>query len=165
MFFLSGIISISCLAENVPIQLQSQFNADEVKWVKEVGNSSVAGKTFLTLKDGTRKGCAGFNVELLPVADYSNERILKTYGNNLQGQILLEDNPPKFTPDAPEYHELLLKTTCNAKGEFEFKNVPAGEYYVMTFIVWDITNEAGATKTGGAVMKRIKVKTKSTIKI
>lgn len=164
-FFLSGILSSTCLAANTPVQLYNQFNADAIKWVKDSGNSSVTGKVFLTLKGGSKKGCAGFNVELLPVADYSSERILKTYGNTIQGQVLVEDNPPKFTPDAPEYHELVLKASCNDENRFEFKAVPAGEYYVMTFIIWDITGEAGPTKTGGAVMKRIKVAPNNTVNL
>jgi hypothetical protein len=162
--------AFSCLtfnshAADALVQLNSQFNADEIKWVREPGDSSVSGKVFLTLKDGSKKGCAGFTIELLPVTTYSSERILKTYGNTLHGQVLLEDKPPKFTPDAKEYHELLLKSTCNAKNEFEFTQVPAGEYYVMAFIIWDQTSETGTIKTGGAVMKRIKVSPKSNVKI
>lgn len=140
-----------------PIPLQSQFNSDEISWVTSPGNSVVSGKASLTLKDGSVKSCAGFNVELLPVAAYSNERINFVYGNNQQGQVLMEDNPPKFTPDVKEYHEMLLKSQCNAEGVFYFKQVPAGDYYVMVFIMWD-EPKAEATKTaGGAMMKKIHV--------
>ena len=72
-----------------------------MKFVKVPGTSTVTGKAFLKLADGTFKNCAGFNVELLPVAAYSHERIVRTYGNDEQGQIRMEQDPPKFTPDAP----------------------------------------------------------------
>ena len=49
----------------------------------------------------------------------------KTYGNTNQGQILLVQNPPKFTPDVPEYLEMLLKGACDERGEFTFAQVPA----------------------------------------
>ena len=158
---LSGLLISQLTVSSEPLALQSEFHTDEVKWVLEKGDSSVQGTAALRLKNGTIKNCSGSSVELLPVANYSNERIFKTYGNNDSGQVLLEDNPPKFTPDAKEYHDLVLKSSCNEKGEFTFNDVHSGDYYVIAFIIWD-TNKNGATsKTGGAVMKRIKVKATS----
>jgi len=142
-----------------PVPLEARFQSDAVKFVREPGTATVSGKAFLRLKDGTLKDCAGFAIELLPVAPYSNERIFKTYGNNERGQILLEQNPPKFTPDAPEYHEMLLKGACDATGVFRFTQVPAGDYYVMAFLIW----EQGGAKAGGAAMKRIHVDAGATI--
>ena len=43
----------------------------------------------------------------------------------------MEQNPPKFVPDEPEYHEMLIKGSCDQHGEFHFRNVPAGEYFVI----------------------------------
>lgn len=145
-------LMLACAALAVaaePVKLESAFSAEEVKFVTQPGGATVSGQAFLKLADGTYKSCAGFNVELLPVAAYSRERIGHTYGNLEQGQILREQNPPKFTPDVPEYHEMLLKGACDAKGEFSFTGVPAGDYFVIAFIMWD--------KAGGAAMKRIHV--------
>jgi hypothetical protein len=147
------------------IQLDSTFSVDDVKWVREQGDATVSGKAFLRQRDGTLKDCAGFNVELLPVATYSSERIFRTYGNNRAGQVLLEENPPKFTPDAPGYHEFLIKGTCNAAGEFRFDKVPAGDYFVMVFIIWDLTGLNPPVKTGGAVMKRIHVNPRANVQV
>lgn len=161
-----SMLLISGLAHQVafssePVQLENEFDRKEVQWVTEVGNSTVRGQAFLKLKDGTFKGCAGFGIELLPIAKYSSERIFKTYGNNERGQILLEDNPPTFTPDAKEYHEMLLKTRCNERNEFFFSNVPSGSYYVMAFIIWDVIENGQTSKAGGGVMGRIDVKPNS----
>jgi hypothetical protein len=144
-------------ASSAPVQLSSTFSIDEVRWVRGSGDSTVSGKAFLKLRDGSVKNCAGFNIELLPVAAYSSERIFKTYGSNEAGQVLLEDNPPKFTPDVKEYHEYLLKSSCDAGGEFRFEQVPAGNYYVMAFIIWDVEGSTPPSKAGGGVMKRIQV--------
>ena len=144
-------------SEERTIGLASTFSADEVSWVLKPGNSTVTGQAFLRLKDGSLKSCTGFRIELLPAGEYASERIFKTYRNNEQGQVLLEDNPPKFTPDVRVYHDMLLKGGCNHRGEFRFEKVPAGEYYVMAFIIWE-ENVGGVTrKTGGGVMKRIHV--------
>ena len=149
LVFLAGAVTT--------IQLDSTFDVDSVKWIRGSGNSSVSGKAFLKLRDGTERDCAGFNVELLPVATYSSERIFHTYGNNRAGQVLLEDNPPQFSPDAPGYHEYVLKGTCNAQGEFRFEKVPTGDYFVMVFIIWELPGLDPPVKTGGALMKRIHV--------
>jgi len=158
-----GTLAPKALAGDA-VKIDSEFKADEVKFVKQPGTSTVTGKAFLKLADGTYKDCAGFNIELLPVAAYSNERITKTYGNNQHGQILLEQNPPKFTPDVPEYHEMLLKGSCDQRGEFRFSKVPAGDYFVMAFIIWE-TSTTPPRKTGGGVMKRITVPAGSAVKV
>ena len=146
-----------------PVKLHTAFDPALAQWVTKPGDASVSGTAYLKLGDGRKKDCAGFRVQLLPVNPYANERIRLTYGNNQQGQVLLEQNPPQFTPESPEYHQLLLKSQCDDKGVFEFKQVPQGEYYVMVFILWD---EPGlAQKQGGAVMKRIRVKPASQLNV
>jgi hypothetical protein len=152
-----GLIFAAAAAAGDPVKLDSKFNPDEVSFVKLRGTSTVTGTAFLKLADGTFKDCAGFNIELLPVAAYSNERVARTYGNDQQGQILMEQNPPKFTPDVPEYHDMLIKGTCDLRGEFNFSNVPAGDYFVIAFIIWDDASGLMPRKTGGGVMKRIHV--------
>lgn len=140
------------------VELETRFDMDEVSWILVEGDSSIGGQAFLNMPNGDVKGCAGFNVELLPVADYANERILKTYGNNTSGQILLRDSPPKFTPDAEGYHEMGIKGQCNQENDFLFEGINAGEYYVIAFIIWDHQDgDAPAEKDGGGVMKRVSV--------
>jgi hypothetical protein len=148
-----------------PIQLENTFNLDDVKWVKTAGNSAIHGKAFLKLKNNESKGCAGFGVELLPVAKYSNERILKIYGNNDHGQILIEGTIPKFTPDAKGYHDMVIKTKCNSTNEFTFDKISPGEYYVIGFIIWEINENGKAVKTGGAVMKKVKVASNENVEV
>jgi hypothetical protein len=152
-----GAWLVTLAAAVATIQLDSTFSVNDVNWVREPGNSSVSGKAFLKLRDGTEKDCAGFVVELQPVATYSSERIFRTYGNNRAGQVLLEDNPPRFVPDAPGYHEYTLKGRCDAAGEFRFEKVPAGDFFIMAFIIWELPGLDPPVKTGGAVMKRIHV--------
>lgn len=149
-----ALISIHSLAVD-PVKIKSPFNADEIKWIQTSGNSSISGTAFLTLNEKEKKGCAGFGVELLPVSKYSNERIVNIYGNNSQGQVLMKDNPPKFTPDPVEYHDLVRKSKCDEKNQFSFKDLPVGEYYVIFFIIWK--NETGVDD-GGAVMRRVSLK-------
>lgn len=153
-----------CLASE-PIKLSSSFNEDEVNWIKGKGGSSVSGTASIKLESGVNKGCASFKVELLPVASYSNERIFKTYGNNVGGQILISQNPPKFEPDVKEYHELVIATTCDAKGEFQFNDVPQGDFYILAFIIWNEERDGVSKTLGGAVMRKIQVKENSKLRV
>jgi hypothetical protein len=157
LFLFAGIVACSAASPAEPLKVDSPFNQDELKFVLERGKASISGRAVLELADGSLKDCAGFNVEMLPVTAYSSERIIKTYGNVQRGQILLEQNPPKFVPDVQEYHELLLKSSCNAEGVFHFENVPAGDYFVMAFLIWEEKAGDAVRKTGGAVMQRLRV--------
>jgi hypothetical protein len=148
--------SFSTYAQQPLVELDSRFDISEVEWIKIPGKSTISGEAFLTLPNGETKGCAGFNVELLPAAQYANERIYKTYHNNVAGQVLLQDNPPKFSPDAPEYHDMVIKGRCNQNHQFLFEGLNAGEYYVIAFIIWDDKSpEDTEIKNGGAVMKKV----------
>jgi hypothetical protein len=164
-FLIAGLICAATAVADEPVKLESVFNIDEVKFAQQPGNSTVTGTASLKLADNAVKSCAGFKVELLPVATYSKERIVRTYGNDRQGQILMEQNPPKFTPDAPEYHDTVIKGACDARGQFQFSNVPAGDYFVIAFIIWDDASGATPRKTGGGAMKRIHVSAGSRVEV
>jgi hypothetical protein len=43
--------------------------------------------------------------------------------------------------------------------------VPAGDYFVMAFIIWDDASGTAPRKTGGAVMKRIRVSPESRVEV
>jgi hypothetical protein len=160
-----GLLLAAAAVAVEPIKLDNKFDVEAVRFVKQTGTSTVSGKASIKLTDGTFKSCAGFNIELLPVTAYSKERIVKTYGNDQQGQILMEQNPPKFTPDAPDYHDMLIKGACDLRGEFSFSNVPAGDYFVIALIIWDDASGPTPRKTGGGVMKRIRVSPESRVEV
>lgn len=165
LVFCLFLFNISLCLASEPIKLSSSFNEDDVSWVKDKGGSSVSGTASIKLEDGVNKGCASFKVELLPVASYSNERIFKTYGNNAGGQILISQNPPKFEPDVKEYHELVIATTCNATNEFQFNDIPQGDFYILAFIIWNEESDGVSKTLGGAVMKKIQVKENSKVRV
>ena len=157
LVLLAGLFACSAVSSAEPLTVDSPFNLAELKFVREPGNAAISGRAVLELAGGLLKDCAGFKVEMLPVTAYSSERIFKTYGNVQRGQILLEQNPPKFVPDVKEYHELLLKSSCDAQGVFHFENVPAGDYFVMAFLIWEEQAGDSERKTGGALMQRLRV--------
>ncbi|MDN4502812.1 hypothetical protein QX776_10370 [Alteromonadaceae bacterium BrNp21-10] len=158
MVFGLGLLSVSNLAKAEVIELDSRFKIEEVQWIRGEGNASLTGKAFIKLENGEYKSCAGFQIELLPVAPYSSERIFKTYGSTLQGQILLSQSPPSFTPDTKAYHEMEIIGKCDDNGVFTFNNIKAGEFFIMAFIIWDEQQGDKNTKQGGGVMQYIHLK-------
>lgn len=134
------------------IDIKSPFSVEEVRWVKEPGTATVTGEAFS--RDGTEVvTCAGIAVKLLPVTKFSEERMFHIYKSKTEGFLSVIDqrNPRKYfelRPNPPEYLDYILETICNSRGEFTFKNVPAGKYYLMTRVVWPLGggNFAGGDK-------------------
>ena len=62
----------------------------------------------------------------------------------------------------PAYWDDSRKTVCDIDGKFIFNNLPSGEYYVSTMIVWNVNNY---DYEGGVISKRIKVKDGETIPV
>lgn len=145
--------------------LKTRFNEKEIEWFFEKGTATLSGMVSLNIGDGKTIGCEGYTVEVLPAGKYADERFLKVYGNNVSGQVLLRDNSPKFTPDSALYHETDKVAYCNENGNYMFKNLPAGEYYIFSLIKWQATDENGiVTEEGGAAMKRITLESGQTVK-
>lgn len=132
--------------KDTPIRMVNKFNSEEVKWFKTKGNGSIKGIAKFKSKNGDLRFGEEFRVELMPGCLYTEERLNKIYKSKNSGYVFIEDGIPQFTPDPEEYHET-KKTMCNHKGEFEFNNLPAGEYYIIAFMLWN--------KTGGGIMQHV----------
>lgn len=146
-----GLLLFSCSdtqnnKEGAPIRIVNEFDYEEVKWFKTTGNGSIKGIAKFKSKNGDLRFGEEFRIELMPNCLYTEERLNKIYKNKNSGYVYIEDGIPQFTPDPEGYHET-KKTMCNQKGEFEFNNLSAGDYYVIAFMLWD--------KTGGGIMQHV----------
>ncbi|AXT55201.1 hypothetical protein D1815_05295 [Aquimarina sp. AD1] len=133
---------------DTPIPIQGEFNEKDVAWFYKNGNSSIKGIAKFRSKDGDVRFGKQFRLELNPYSPYTKERLNYIYKNDDAGFVYVEDGIPKFTPDPEGYHKT-RKIMCNEQGEFEFKNLPPGDYYIIAFMLWD--------ETGGGIMKHIKL--------
>ena len=150
-FLLIGFLWVGCskkqkISNSTPIKIVHKFNDEEVKWFKNKGNGSIKGIAKFKSKNGTIRFGKDFRIELMPNSLYTEERLTKIYNHKDSGYVHVEDGIPKFTPDPKGYHDT-KKTMCNEKGEFEFNNLPPGNYYIIAFMFWD--------KTGGGIMQQI----------
>ena len=63
------------------------------------------------------------------------------------------------------YDRYIYKTIADADGKFEFKNVPSGEYYLVTSIYWETHNGSYFVTQGGILVKKVKVENGKKIKL
>ncbi|MBU1599373.1 hypothetical protein KKG61_04625 [bacterium] len=138
----------SCATMAPPQISRMAFPENEYQNLAKSGSAVVKGQAFLKTRGGDVKMAAGNDVILNPVTSYSNEWYEKYY---IQGKPLVE-------PDSRVWN-YVIRTVADGSGRFIFKNVPAGQYFVTTFVTWEApTDYGGALQVqGGTVTKRITV--------
>lgn len=150
--FLLIVIS-GCTPKNKKtVQLSSPFNAEKAKRMIQPGPNTIKGSAVIRQQAGGTVHCGGKEVLLIPATQYAAERIRYLYKSGTEGY-----NPNRqanFSPNPKEYWELMRRTTCDAQGNFTFRNVADGTFYVSTAITWYVS-EYGTQ--GGALMKRIQL--------
>lgn len=150
-FFLATLLIISCAQKQEagkedPIKIATPYDYEGVQWFKGKGNGNIRGRAQFRSKHGDIRFGKGFRIELMPYCHYTEERLSIIYGDEKAGYVFLEEGIPQFTPDPEGYHDT-KKAICNAYGEFEFKDLPSGDYYLVAFMLWD--------GTGGGIMRKV----------
>jgi hypothetical protein len=120
----------------------AKFDAQEFAPFAGSGSSSISGQAFLRTRGGEVRYGAGRTVTLIPKTNYSSE----LWNASLKG----------FTIDyvEPEYIKYQKRTIADGSGNFEFTNLPAGEYFIECPIFWEVpTGPYGTMETTGSVLK------------
>ncbi|MDD2761546.1 MAG: hypothetical protein PHH11_14805 [Methylomonas sp.] len=85
------------------------------------GTNSVTGQAFLTQKGGGVVTCAGERVLMFPNTPY-----------------YLAD-PTKYPVEQSNQAKQLIKeSVCDASGNFEFDEIPDGQWIIKTFVLWQV---------------------------
>ncbi|WP_148077253.1 hypothetical protein [Comamonas sp. BIGb0124] len=130
-------------------QISAPFDAEATRSQLETGTATVSGTAFLRQNGGGVVTCAGSPVHLFPATPYAKERIEKTYigGPSISTPRYVQSfgNSNDYTvyPDPPEFARLKKSTLCDAQGNFEFKNLKPGLYYLATKVEWHVTTVQG----------------------
>lgn len=109
--------------------------------VEEDGAATVYGEAFRRTLGGDTITAAGSEVMLNPVTSYSEWWYEHAY---------LKRRP--VDPPDPRINDYCLRYTAGADGDFEFTNVPAGDYFLTASIYW---SGGQYTTYGGPIVKRI----------
>lgn len=123
------------------------FPENEYAQLIKEGRSTVKGQIFMKTVGGDVKYGAGEEVFLNPVTSYSKQ----WYEVNYLGRKPL--SPKESDSRLKDY--MKIKQT-NGSGQFEFKNIPAGEYYVVSRVTWRVRANQ-AIPEGGLIAKMIEV--------
>ena len=153
LIILSTLFIASC-ASTPPIITNSSFDANEVSWFLEEGTGTIKGSAFFQRRDGMLVTCAGNIVSITPVGTYSSERILNLYGNTVSGRNSFGIGSNTVDDADPQYLEYTKEKICDVDGKFSFKNLAAGDYFVITGVIWSVSDYSNQ---GGYLMKRVLV--------
>jgi hypothetical protein len=140
-----------CAMSQKTVQLTSSFDEMAARNLLEQGTNTVEGSGLIRQQGGGIVTCAGNEVWLVPVTEYSTERMNVIYGSDQQGYS--ESGAPKFEPTPASFMELTRTTVGDAQGNFEFDEVADGDFYVVTSITWAV----GYSRQGGTLMRRVSV--------
>lgn len=154
---LSGCVTMQ--PEVIQYKITSTFDSEFAKNQIANGLGEINGTAFLRQQGGGVVTCAAQDVHLIPITDYTVDRVSQLYGgapalNQVASQNIqnMRKRYPVFIPDPPEYKEYSRITKCDANGEFQFTQVKDGEYYINTSVFWKVQ-----TYQGGTLITRVKV--------
>jgi len=156
---LISILLIGCLQQYT---IKSNFNESEAQNALKQGKNTVRGSALIRQNIGNVVTCAGTQVSLIPVNEYSNERIFYLYKNTQKGFIgSIFANQTPFANDNPAYHRAMINTICNAQGFFTIENVSDGEFFVIARVMWRV----GYSTEGGMLMRKVSVRNGENVEI
>ena len=102
---------------------------------------------------GDVKVGAGEKVELIPATAYTKERFQLASLNTA-----MEARDPRLA-------KYVRTTLADAQGNFEFKNIPPGEYHLACVIQWQYNTGYGNARTGGQAVTSVTVTGDETKKV
>lgn len=125
------------------------FDASAFAPYSAPGNCRITGQAFLTTRGGEVRVGAGRTVSLTPATPFIREvRALRDRG------IM----PISVTPEvSAEIKKHVRRTIADAQGNFEFADLPAGDYLLETLIEWEVPSSYGMHKTGGMVVSYVTI--------
>lgn len=127
------------------------FNVSEYRNLPDIrsGNNTVTGQAFLRTVGGEIRTAAGYTILLVPFTSYSQQY----WDVMVKGKKRLEPIPEEARKIIFS-ESVSSEKICDGDGRFKFENVPDGEYYLSTIIVWG--GESIAAQ-GGMVLRKFSV--------
>lgn len=132
--------------------LSEKYDSSETAWSRESGTGSIKGAALVRTQDGEAKTCAASDVVLYPVSHHTMEFVSHVWGNT--DRVALSYRPSAVgnigdaQPNWPEIDKQMQaldkrSAICDVDGEFEFEDLPAGEYYVFAQVSWRYASYMG----------------------
>lgn len=152
LVLLIGILS-GCVAPRPAAPRLVPLNTEEYARYRGTGTAVIYGEAFLRTRGGNVKKGTGSKVFMNPVTTYSTE----WFERQVIGGQLLEAADERARP-------YLRETIADSDGRFEFIDLPAGDYYLVSPIFWEVPQQntfnpadVYMTDTGGFAHTRVTV--------
>ena len=123
-YILGAMLSTACAQQTVVIQ-RVPFNPSEYSSLARTGTATVTGQAYIKTPDGHVHYPHKAQARLNPKTTYSQQ----WYEINYLGRqnIAIAD---------PRYLAYVYMVDFGANGQFTFRNIPAGDYYLSAPIFW-----------------------------
>lgn len=154
----TGFIA-ACAAPVQPTihSLGTRYDPEAVAWLDTPGHSIVHGRAFLPGEGGAVRTCAGSRAFLVPLSDYARSWATTVYGSEQGGfKQPLDGKADKVADLSIRFRKSWIPASCDAQGRFEFTEVPDGEYYVISAVLWK-RHESDPVPQGGLIARRVRV--------
>jgi hypothetical protein len=139
----------------IPPAPNAPFAPEEYAPFKAEGTATVSGQAFLKTRGGDVKYAAGNPVYLIPSTEYTRQLTSAQTAAGPRDLIVRLDARMNYR-----------QTTADGEGRFSFEALPAGDYFVLTYAIWEVPSPDawGLTRTGGWVRALVRVRASSQIK-
>ena len=112
-----------------PYQRQATYNPDHYTNYQIKGTATLSGEAFLRTRGGEMRYAAGQDVWLIPAT---------AYGKEFMEQDLWKARHDTVPPLDRRIYDALRTDQADSHGRFSFSEVPTGDYFVATTIVWEV---------------------------
>ena len=145
---LMAVVLMSCTSIAPTPVSRIPFPESEYLSLPKTGTATITGQAFLKTRGGDVITAAGNEVLLNPFTSYSLQWYEKSY---LLSSMLL---PERHDPRLEKYFR---RKVADASGRFTFKDVPAGEYFLVATVTWEapVGPSGELVMQGGVIAKRI----------
>lgn len=147
----------ACVSQKPPAKLLAAPDDPKIlNRVNQKGSSRIQGQAFMRQVGGGVVTAAGEKVGLFVATPYTEE----AFATVKSGQSIDQST------DTLNFKQYIKTTTADAAGNFEFDQIPPGDYVVVTKVAWQVPQgRYGMSDEGGVLDQKVTVAPGQTAKI